>query len=165
MTIAEWCLLGAVMLYLLTVAPVKALGFREFDNARPRDATFYEAPIRKRALGAHINGIETFPFFAAAVLLAEFRQAPQEWIDALALGFLVVRCGFVAAYVADKASLRTALWNLAFGFNLAIFFLPAFGLKGVAIALAAGLLWGVAVWILLSKLAKPSGASSTRPAS
>ena len=37
MTIAEWCLLGAVLLYLLTVAPVKALRGREFNNSRPRD--------------------------------------------------------------------------------------------------------------------------------
>ena len=51
----------------------------------------FERPTRKRALGAHFNGIETFPFFAAAVLLAEFRDAPQAWVDGLALGFLVTR--------------------------------------------------------------------------
>ena len=81
MTIAEWCLLGAVVLYLATVAPAKAMGYLEFDNASPREPSFYEHPVRKRALGAHINGIETFPFFATAVVLAQFRQAPQYWID------------------------------------------------------------------------------------
>jgi uncharacterized MAPEG superfamily protein len=60
MTIAEWCLFGAAILYLATVAPAKAIGHREFDNASPRDPSFYEHPVRKRALGAHINGIETF---------------------------------------------------------------------------------------------------------
>jgi uncharacterized MAPEG superfamily protein len=102
MTIAEWCLFGAVLLYLGTVAPAKAFGHREFNNAAPRDPAFYEHPVRKRALGAHINGIETFPFFATAVLLAEFRQAPQEWIDGLAMAFVATRILFVGAYLGDK---------------------------------------------------------------
>lgn len=126
MTIAEWCILAAVLLYLLTIAPVKPLGWREFDNARPRDPAFYEKPIRARALGAHLNGIETFPFFAAAVLLAEFRGAPQGRIDALAAAFIVVRLAYVAAYLGDRPWTRTALWNLGFFVNLAIFLQPLF---------------------------------------
>ena len=94
MTIAEWCLFGAVLLYLGTLAPVKALGHREFNNATPRDPSFYEHPVRKRDFDAHVNGIESFPFFAVAVVLAEFRQAPQVWVDALAFAFLVTRLIF-----------------------------------------------------------------------
>ena len=75
MTIAEWMLFAAVLLYLLTVAPVKAVGHKWFDNSNPRDPAFYTPGIAARALGAHLNGIETFPFFAAAVLLAEFRRS------------------------------------------------------------------------------------------
>ena len=75
MTVAEFCVFGAVLLYLLTIAPFKPIGWRQFDNAKPRDPAFYQDPLRARALGAHLNGIETFPFFAAAVLLAEFRTA------------------------------------------------------------------------------------------
>ena len=84
MTIAEWCVFGTLMLYLLTIASVKWIGYRHFDNARPREPSFYEDAIRARALGAHQNGIEAFPFFAVAVLLAEFRLAPQHLIDELA---------------------------------------------------------------------------------
>jgi uncharacterized MAPEG superfamily protein len=126
MTIAEWCLLAAVLLYLLTLAPFKPLGYREFDNAKPRDPKFYEPPLRARALGAHLNGVETFPFFAAAVLLAEFRNAPQGRIDALAVAFIVVRLAFVAAYLGDRPWTRTALWNVGFFVNLAIFLQPLF---------------------------------------
>lgn len=125
MTIAECCLFGAVLLYLLTVAPAKAIGFRDFDNATPRDPAFYMHPLRARALGAHLNGIETFPFFAVAVLLAEFRAAPQSTIDALAVAFLVIRLAFVLAYLANRSTLRTILWNVGFFVNAAIFFLPA----------------------------------------
>jgi uncharacterized MAPEG superfamily protein len=125
MTIAEWCVFGTVLLYLLTIAPFKAIGFRRFDNSRPRDPAFFQDPLRARALGAHINGIETFPFFAAAVLLAEFRVGPQRLIDELAVLFLIVRIAYVLTYLGDRPTLRTILWSLGFAINLAIFFMPA----------------------------------------
>jgi uncharacterized MAPEG superfamily protein len=125
MTVAEWCVFGAVLLYLLTIAPFKAIGFRGFDNSRPRDPKFFEDPLRARALGAHINGIETFPFFAAAVLLAEFRVGPQRLIDELAVLFLIVRIAYVLTYLGDRPTLRTILWSIGFAINLAIFFMPA----------------------------------------
>lgn len=124
MTVAEGMIFATVILYLLTVAPVKAVGYRTFDNANPRDPTFYRPGIASRALGAHINGIETFPFFATAILLAEFRHAPQYWIDVLAVAFVGVRLLFVAAYLANWPTSRTLLWNLGFAVNTAIFFMP-----------------------------------------
>ncbi|HTW34800.1 MAG TPA: MAPEG family protein [Rhizomicrobium sp.] len=124
MTVAEWTLLGAVLLYLLTLAPVKPLGYRTFDNANPRNPEFYTPGIRSRALGAHLNGIETFPFFAAAVLLAEFRHMPQSRIDILAVAFLAVRFAFVLAYLGNRPTLRSLLWNLGFFVNVAIFLMP-----------------------------------------
>jgi uncharacterized MAPEG superfamily protein len=158
MTGAEWCLFGAVLLYLVTLAPTKGLAPREFDNANPRDPKFFEHPGRKRALGAHINGIETFPFFASAVLLAEFRNAPQGWVDGLAFGFLVIRVAFVAAYVGNRPTLRTVLWNAAFAFNLGLFFLSGYGVRGALIATAIGIAWALALWPMLSSL-KPSAST------
>ncbi|HEX5184852.1 MAG TPA: MAPEG family protein [Allosphingosinicella sp.] len=126
MTGAEWALFGAVILYLLTLAPVKAFGHRDFDNSRPRDPAFYAKPLRARAHGAHVNGIETFPFFAAAVLLAEFRACPQHIVDLLAFAFLAIRFCFVLAYLLDRPTIRTLLWNAGFAVNAGLFFLPAF---------------------------------------
>ena len=156
MTIAEWCLFGAVMLTYLTLAPVKPFAGREFDNADPRNPAFYEKPIRKRALGAHTNGFETFPFFAAAVVLAEFRHASQNWADWLALAFLFTRVTFVLAYLANRPTLRTVLWNTAMAFNLGIFFLAGFGVKGALVATAVGLGFAIALWPLLTILQRPS---------
>ena len=124
MTVAAWCVFGAVILYLLTIAPFKAIGFRRFDNSKPRDPAFFDEPLRARALGAHINGIETFPFFAAAVLLAEFRAAPQNLINELAVLFLIVRVAYVFTYLGNRPTLRSILWNIGFAINVAIFFLP-----------------------------------------
>lgn len=125
MTAAEWCVFGALMLYLLTIVPIKWIGARRFDNARPRDPGFYQDPIAARALGAHQNGIEAFPFFAVAVLLAEFRGGPQRLINELAVLFLIVRIAYVLTYVGDRPTLRSILWGLGFLINIAIFFLPA----------------------------------------
>src|SRR3954453_8441580 len=125
MTIAEYCLLGAVLLYLLTIAPFKAVGLRIFDNSKPRDPDFYGDPLPARAFGAHLNGIETFLFFTAAVLLAQFRDGPQRLIDELAVLFLIVRLAYVLSYLGDRPTLRTILWNVGFAINLAIFFMPA----------------------------------------
>ncbi|MDR3448552.1 MAG: MAPEG family protein [Alphaproteobacteria bacterium] len=124
MTIAEWCVFGAVLLYLLSIAPVKWIRFRRFDNSKPRDPAFYEDPIAARALGAHQNGIEAFPFFAAAVLLAEFRLGPQRQIDELAVLFLIVRIAYVFTYLGNRPTLRSILWNIGFAINVAIFFMP-----------------------------------------
>ena len=125
MTVAEFCVFGAVLLYLLTIAPFKPISWHQFDNAKPRDPAFYQDPLRARALGAHLNGIETFPFFAAAVLLAEFRTAPQNLINELAVLFLIVRVAYVLTYLGNRPTLRTILWNIGFAINVAIFFLPA----------------------------------------
>ena len=129
MTIAEWCVFATLMLYLLTILSVKWAGHRRFDNSRPRDPAFYEDAIRARALGAHQNGIEAFPFFAVAVLLAEFRLAPQHLIDELAVLFLIVRIAYVFTYVGNRPTLRSILWTIGLAINAAIFFLPA--LKGL----------------------------------
>ncbi len=125
MTVAEWCVFGALMLYLLTIAPIKWIGYRRFDNSKPRDPAFYDDPLRARAQGAHQNGIEAFPFFAIAVLLAEFREGPQRLIDELAILFLIVRIAYVLTYLGDRPTLRSILWSIGFAINLAIFFMPA----------------------------------------
>ena len=124
MTVAEWCVFAVVALYLLTIVPVKWIGARQYDNAQPRDPAFYQDAIRARALGAHQNGIEAFPFFAAAVLLAEFRSAPQNLINELAVLFLIVRIAYVLTYIGNRPRLRSILWNLGFTINVTIFFLP-----------------------------------------
>jgi len=124
MTIAEWCVFASVMLYLLTIVPVKWANAKQYDNARPRDPAFYQDGLRSRALGAHQNGIEAFPFFAVAVLLAEFRGAPQNLINELSVLFVIVRAAYVLTYVGDRPSLRSILWTLGFLITAAIFFLP-----------------------------------------
>jgi uncharacterized MAPEG superfamily protein len=64
------------------------------------------------------------PFFAVAVLLAEFRLGPQKLIDELAVLFLIVRVAYVFTYIGNRPTLRSILWSLGFAINVAIFFMP-----------------------------------------
>lgn len=125
MTLAELCVFGALLLYLVTIASIKWIRFGRFDNSRPRDPAFYQDAISQRALGAHQNGIETFPFFAFAVLLAQYRESPQRLIDELAVLFLIVRIAYVLTYLGNRPTLRSILWTIGFALNVAIFFMPA----------------------------------------
>src|SRR3569833_2851265 len=124
MTIAEVCIFASVMLYLLPIVPVKWGNAKQFDNARPRNPAFYQEGIRARAFGAHQNGIEAYPFFAAAVLLAEFRSAPQNLVNELSVLFVIVRAAYVLTYVGDRPSLRSILWTLGILLATDIFYLP-----------------------------------------
>jgi uncharacterized MAPEG superfamily protein len=124
MTIAEFCLLGMVVLTIAVIAPAKFAGRHEFDNANPRDPTFYTTGFRMRSLAAHQNGLEAFPLFAAAVLLAEFRGVPQHVVDGLALAFVGIRVVYAICYIGNRPSLRSLVWTLALACNVAIFLSP-----------------------------------------
>jgi uncharacterized MAPEG superfamily protein len=124
MTLADLMLLAAVILTIASIGPAKFDGTKQFDNANPRDPGFYRSGLRARAQGAHQNGFEAFPFFAAAVVLAEMRHVPQGWLDGLAVAFVVLRVVFVGLYLADRPSLRSVAWSAGFVCNLAIFFMP-----------------------------------------
>jgi uncharacterized MAPEG superfamily protein len=125
MTIADLCLPAAIVLIIASIAPAKLDGGKTYDNANPRDPKFYTSGLRARSQGAHLNGYESFPFFAAAVILAEMRAAPQGIVDGLAVAFLLLRIVYVVLYLANRPTARSAVWSLALACNLALFFAPA----------------------------------------
>jgi uncharacterized MAPEG superfamily protein len=127
MTIAELCMLGMLLVTIGAIAPAKVLGRHEYDNALPRDPGFFRTGFRQRSQWAHQNSYEALPLFFAAVILAEMRAMPQATIDTLAVAFLLARTAYVAAYWADRPTLRSAVWALALACNLGIFLLPAWG--------------------------------------
>nr|WP_294528892.1 MAPEG family protein [uncultured Rhodopila sp.] len=124
MTIADLCLLAAVVLTIATIAPAKLDGGREYDNANPRDAGFYKPGLRARAQGAHLNGYEAFPFFAASVILAEMRAVPQGVVNTLAVAFILIRIVYVLLYLTNRPTPRSIVWSVGMLCNLAIFFAP-----------------------------------------
>lgn len=119
MPIAIWCILAAAILPLLTIFPAKLN--REFNNARPRDPDYWKEGFRARAQAASANGYEAFPFFAVSVFVAMSQGGAQDWIDRLAVLFVVLRIIFIFCYWMDRASPRSLAWAASFLTILGIF--------------------------------------------
>lgn len=119
MTTAFWCVLIAGVLPYVATLTAK-VGAR-FDNRNPRDWLANQSGYRRRANAAQLNGFEAFPFFAAAVIVAQLAGAPQARVDLLAIVFVAARLAYLGLYLADRAALRSVAWLVGFGSAIAIF--------------------------------------------
>ena len=121
MTIAYWCVLIMILFpYLFTLLAKSGTGF---NNSNPREYLEKVEGWRKRAHWVQVNNFETFPAFAAAVIIAHLLQADQTMVNRLAIGFVIARTLHAIYYLANKASLRTLFWFLGLGCVLALFFI------------------------------------------
>jgi uncharacterized MAPEG superfamily protein len=112
MPIAAWCLLIVVIMPVVTVGFAKAGS--GYENREPRQWMQTLEGRRRRAYAAHLNCYEALPVFLAALFIAVWTDAPQHIVDALAVIFVLARMGYVLAYLGDKATLRSALWSIAY---------------------------------------------------
>ncbi len=117
--VAYWILFVAGMMPYFVLVTAKA--HRGYDNANPRDPAAWDTPLRKAAHSAHLNCLEAFPLFGAAVLLAALRQAPPHAVNVAAVVWLVFRLAYVASYVRGMATARSLTWVAATFASLAIF--------------------------------------------
>jgi len=128
MTIAHYCIIVACLLPIVCAGLAKSGGFgrprREggYDNHNPRAWLAQQSGRQARANAAQANSFEALPLFIAGVLVAQQLQAPQEWVNALAMGFIAARVAYIAAYLADLATLRSVLWFLGMACSVALFF-------------------------------------------
>ena len=127
-TMAYWCVLVMALLPVVCAGIAKSGMMRTppgeggYDNENPRNWLMRQTEWRARANNAQANTFEALPFFFAAVIIAHQLQASQGRVDVLALAFVVLRLLYVAAYVANKANLRSVIWMLALLANVAILF-------------------------------------------
>lgn len=129
MTTAEACILAACLLPIACAGIAKSKGFGKprrdggFDNRNPRQWLAALEGWQARANAAQQNSFEALPIFIAGVLIAEGLQAPpQARIDSLAMLFVAARVGYIGAYLADRATLRSILWTVGLGACIALFF-------------------------------------------
>lgn len=83
-----------------------------YDNSDPRGQQAKLDGRGKRALGAHHNSIEAFGPFAVAVLACGQTGASLTAVAITCLVFVAARIGYILAYIADKAAVRSGLWGL-----------------------------------------------------
>ncbi len=124
MTIAYCCLLIAGLLPYIAVGFAKSGG--GYDNARPRESMAKFEGRQARAVAAHANSFEAFPFFAAVVLLAGMSHVDPLWVNGLAVGFILARISYIFAYLTDRPLLRSIVWVMGLGCVLAIGILSIF---------------------------------------
>jgi uncharacterized MAPEG superfamily protein len=123
MSLAFICVFAAGLLPVLTAFIAKA--DKRLDLHNPRDVHAVQTGVRKRAYGAHMNGNEAFPLFAAGVILAYLRGTPPHLLDAAALTWLLLRLAYTGAYLADLARARALLWLLSVLAAAGLYLLPA----------------------------------------
>jgi uncharacterized MAPEG superfamily protein len=125
MTIAFWCVLAVLLApYILSVAARSAVSRAEYVED-PRAYSEGLTGWRRRAHLAHLNAFEALPAIIAGVMVAEFANAPRNYIDALAVGFIVLRVLHAICYIADKPMLRSHAWRLAIICVLGMFVVAA----------------------------------------
>lgn len=125
MTISLWSILVALLTpYILSV--LARSGVTKSDYVQdPRAFNETLTGWHRRAHLAQLNAFETFPAFAAAVLVAHFTQVPQLHIDAVALVFILFRILHASFYIIDKPNLRSLSWQLGMLCIVSLFVLAA----------------------------------------
>lgn len=123
MTLANACMLVATFLPYLWVVLAKTR--RDYSNRTPRDYLERLEGWRRRANWAQMNAWEAFAPFAAAVLLAEHRGAPQSSVDTLAGVFVLARILHGVLYILDQSTLRSIAWTVGFGCVVGLYVVAA----------------------------------------
>ncbi|MEB0138876.1 MULTISPECIES: MAPEG family protein [unclassified Undibacterium] len=129
MNIANWCVLSACLLPIVTIGLAKAASARRgkadelYDNHDPRSWSNALKGWQQRANAAQNNGWEALPLFCAAVILAQQGHAEQARVDQLAMLFIGLRIVYIAAYLANLATLRTLLFSAGISTSIAILLL------------------------------------------
>jgi uncharacterized MAPEG superfamily protein len=128
MTTPFWCILIAGLLpYVWSSAAVKARvdQFGQLDNRLPRAQQAQLEGWGARALGAAANAFETFPLFAAAVIVAHIAGADPGWSATWSILYLASRVAHGILYVSDLDKLRSAAFGVGQACDVALFVLAA----------------------------------------
>jgi uncharacterized MAPEG superfamily protein len=120
MNFSLWCILIAGFLPYIC-AGIAKWGFNGYDNNNPRAWLSQQTGFRARANAAQQNSFESFPLFAAMVLMAHQLHADAHWVNILAGVFVLARMAYIYCYVKDQASLRSICWAVGIVCVVAIF--------------------------------------------
>jgi uncharacterized MAPEG superfamily protein len=103
-----------------------------FNNVQPRSQvadlvasqkiTAEQGKLLDRCTGAHLNGLETFPLFVAAILFALQRGAPVATLNFYSALFLASRVAYNALYIGGTSGSVSGLRSLAWFVSVAASF-------------------------------------------
>jgi uncharacterized MAPEG superfamily protein len=113
MDISIWCVIAVFVIGYLPRFPVLKDTLRQeghIDLGHPRIQQARLKGLGARAQAAHLNTVEAFAPFAAAVWVAHHYGVDPGWRDLLAVTFVISRVLFIVAYLADLNPWRTVIW-------------------------------------------------------
>ena len=113
-----WCYIGSKV--PLSLAVMRANNGR-YDNKTPRNQQDALTGQGARLRAAHYNAIESFPPFAAAVLVASIADQVTLLMQSCAIVWCGSRLAYQWAYAADQGTLRTIIWGFSVLANLGLF--------------------------------------------
>jgi len=128
MSIALWCLFLAGLLHVLSKIPLAQAQLKSaggYDNNNPREQQIALEGWGKRALAAHQNQIESFPLFAAGVIIATITGVESNIVDYCAIAYIVARLAYVYCYLKDVSTLRSIVWSVGLISSFALLCSPA----------------------------------------
>lgn len=125
MTVATWCILLAAL--LPNAWSMLSKTHSSYDNRQPRTYAAELTGWRLRAHWTHLNSIEAFAPFAAAVLVAQQAGARQSHVDPLAMAFIAARVVYGVCYLSDRGWMRSTVYIIGWGCVIGLFLVAAWG--------------------------------------
>ena len=125
MTTPFLCVFLAFFLIYVVKIPVAIAMYRldgRYDNCPPREQQRRLDGWGLRALAAHQNGFETFPAFAAGVIIAHLKTSDPKWTAILAVTYVVSRALYAIFYIANWSTIRSIVWGIGFLAVIGLFF-------------------------------------------
>lgn len=116
MTWELYALLAAILLGLVHLSAASFSFKAQVGNrytVGPRDEGLQPAGVAARLYRAHANFLETFPYFAAGVLIVRLLDASGSLSQLGCALYLAGRVVFLPLYAAGIPWLRTLSWNIA----------------------------------------------------
>jgi uncharacterized MAPEG superfamily protein len=118
------CVFIASILPIAFAGTAKFLcGFKVKHNRDPRKLLAQSEGKAYFAKCAHDNSWEAFAPFAAGVILAMITGVNPSTFNPLCIAFVVFRILYGLAYIFDKPTLRSILWDAAFFSSASLYYL------------------------------------------
>lgn len=127
MTIALWCLFIAAQLHFVSKIPLimaQAKCTEGYDNNNPRAQQDSLEGWGRRALAIHQNQLESFPFFAAGILVVIALGITSQWVDIVAITYLVSRVVYMLCYLKNWGMMRSTVWAVGFTCSVMLMIAP-----------------------------------------
>lgn len=114
MNISFICVLIAAFLPIMFTGLAKVGNMKRYNNNKVREFQDKLEGWQRRAHYAQLNSFEAFPFFAAAVIIANLSSTMPASVHTAAMVFIACRLIYGLCYIKNWGSARSLFWTGGF---------------------------------------------------